>query len=372
MELTFERDAGLAALGRIIGAASRNATIPILSHVLLTATAEGLGLRAAEPEMQAAVSCPAQVTKPGAITAPIGRVHDMLRNLPPGGQVALSLDATRLVAKCGRSRFVLPTLPAADFPVFAFDAEAARAAMPAKALARLIAKTAFAISTEATRHYLGGLYLHPFAAAQTGRALRAVATDGSRLAYAETACPDGWAEAPAVTVPRKAVGEIARLLEGQDGDAEFWTDGRLFGLAVGGAELATVLVQGNFPDYQRVVPHGPAQTVKLDVTELTAALKRAAVVTDEKSRPVKLAFSADGVAVRGRGTSGDQAEDWLDAGYEGAPVEFGFNAGFLAEGVGRMDGEQVWLELRGPGDPVRLVDPRDDTTLQVLMPLRLS
>lgn len=373
MELTLERDQLLTAVTKAKGATLGTTTIPMLQNLLLTADAEGLVVRGSEPELQIAARSTATVTTGGAATVPAGRLHDALRTLPPGGQVQLVLleKESRVTLKCGRSRFQLPTLPVQDFPASRPEEGGTRAQIAAKDLARLIDRASFMISTEQTRYYMGGLYLHVIADA--GRSLlRAVATDGARLARVETTCPEGWSGAKAVTVPRKALNEIRRLLEGVSGDVDIWTNGSSFSVGVGDDRLITSVVDGSFPDYTRVTGGETPRVLTFDVEDLIAALKRCVVMTGDKIRAVKMSIAAGEVLMRSRSLeAGGEAEAVIEVGYKGEPCELSFNAGYLLEIAGQAKGEKLVMSFGGSADPVKLTDPLDTDCLYICMPLRV-
>jgi DNA polymerase-3 subunit beta len=370
VRLTIERDALQGALAKVQGVVERRNTIPILGNVLLRATAAGeLSLAATDLDIEVTAQARAEVEAPGAITVPAGRLYDIARNLPAGGQVSMVLEPPRLVVKCGRSRFLLPSLPAGDFPSFGGREGATQARLPAADLLRLIERTAFAISTEATRYYLNGLRLHTMGEAGQAR-LRAVSTDGARLAYAEADCPQGWGDVAAITIPRKAVGEIARLLAGRAGDVAIWTNGSLFGVDLDGVALATKQIDGHFPDYTRVIPRDPPHALVVDVAAFAAALKRSGLMASGKERYVRLGLTAGQATLRARDGDGGEAEEALDVDYAGPDLELGFNATFLADVVAQMRGESLRLALGSAADPVTAQDPADAAALFLVMPLR--
>lgn len=372
MELTLDRDAAVTAMSKAQGVVMRTTTIPILRHVWLGAGPGGLSIRACDQVMEATATAAAEVAKPGQTTVAGQRLHDLLRALPAGGQLAMQLseDGSRLTVKCGRSRFQLPTLPVADFPTFETGKATHQATLPAKALAQIIDKVAFAQNRDQSRYYLCGVYLHTIVL-EGVTWLRAVATDGSRLGYAQVEAPEGWAAAPGVVLPTKTISEARSLLEGLAGDVEMWTDGNLWGLEAGGALLSSKLVDGSYPDYVRVIPQDPAEELALDVTELSAALKRCGIMAEGKTRPARLAISAESVMLRSRDGEGGEVEEQLSADYAGEARELSFNCGYLAELAAQMSGETMRLGLGSPADPIRVTDPLTSGSVYVVMPLRV-
>lgn len=375
MRLIVERDAVLDAVERVRGAVARGAnTIPILQTVLLSAGDGRLTVVGNDTTKEATAIAAAEVAEPGQAATPGEQLHSLLRSLSVGSQVELSLGEKgfRLTVKSGRSRFVLPCLPAADFPTMARGAATHTATLPAKALARLIDKAAFCASDEETRFYLCGLHLH-VADVDGMKRLRVVATDGARLAYAETECPSGWETAPPLTVPNKSLAEILRLVDDEGGASEIWVAKGLFGVKLGGAELVTKLVDGNFPDYPRVIPKGHSHQVVVDVEGLSATLRRCALMATDKERTIRVSIGPDGIAVKSRDVvAGGEAEDLVEATLEGDPLEVSLNVAFLTEIVGKMRGETLRLEMGAKTDPLKLIDPTDEAGLYILMPLRTS
>lgn len=369
MRLTIERDALQAAVSKARGVIIGATTVPILGNVLLEARDGRLWVRGAEPDMQVLASAPAEVEASGATTVPAARLSDLVRGLPAGGQVKLDLpaDGVRLSLQCGRTRAQLPTLPAADYPEFARSDMDARASLPAKALQRILDRVAFAMSSEQTRYWLCGARLE-VAIVDGTRRLRAIATDGSRLAYADTECPDDWDAA--FTLPSKAVNELRALLGDRTGEVSIATNGSLFFAELDGVELATKLLDNRFPDYRRVIPDAGDAPLTADVTELQAALKRCAVVAADRSRAVTLKAQADQVIMTARSMEGGEIEDGFEVEYQGPDFEVMFNGRFLLEQAGLMAGERLRLHFSGPNDPVRFEDPADAGTVAVLMPLR--
>ena len=266
MKLTIERGDLLNALSHVQNVVERRNTIPILSNVLLQAVNGELKLTATDLDIEAVDSADASVTREGAVTAPAGTLFDVVRKLPAGSEVELEVqpEGQRLAITAGRSHFELPTLPASDFQTMSSDDTPTKFSLGAKDFARLIDKTRFAISTEETRYYLNGVYLH---AAQTdeGQAvLRTVATDGHRLALAELPAPAGAENLEGIIVPRKAVAEARRLIDGVDDDIEIEVSDTKIVVRAGRAVLTSKLIDGSFPDYGRVIPKGNDRKLTID------------------------------------------------------------------------------------------------------------
>jgi DNA polymerase III subunit beta len=372
MQLTIERSALLRALGHVQSVVERRNTIPILSNVLLSAGRDRLAFAATDLDMEMVDEAEAQVQVEGQITAPAHTLYEIVRKLPEGAEVSLlySGDDPRLVVAAGRSRFNLPVLPAGDFPVMSNEGAGSAYVVAKEDLARLIDKTRFAVSTEETRYYLNGLYLH-VVAEQGVPLLRAVATDGHRLALAEMPAPDGAAGAPGVIVPRKTVDQVRRLLDDGNGPVEVQVSAQKIRFQLGEASLTSKVIDGAFPDYLRVIPRGNDKQADIDNALFAKAVDRVATISAEKSRSVKLAFDNDRVKLTVRNMEAGQAEEEVEIGYSDEPFEIGFNARYLLDVAGQITGENAAFRFADPASPTLVLDPGDPGVQYVLMPLRV-
>lgn len=377
MKLTIERGALLKALGHVQSVVERRNTIPILSNVLLTADEGSLAFSATDLDMEITDDAPARVEGAGQITAPAHTLYEIVRKLPEGAEVALTFngDDPRLQVRAGRYRVNLPVLPAADFPVMSSDGLTGSITLEASALMRLIDKTRFAISTEETRYYLTGIYLH--AVSEGGRTvLRAVATDGHRLALADMPAPEGAAGAPGVIVPRKTIQEARRLMEDSDGDIGVQLSPQKIRFGLGPAVLTSKVIDGSFPDYSRVIPRDNNRVMVVDNALFAAAVDRVAIISSEKSRSVKLSVETGRVVLTVRNLESGQAVEELEVDYEGEPFEIGFNARYLLDVTSQIVGETAEFRFADRAasatllDPVLVLDPKDADVQYVLMPLR--
>ena len=237
-------------------------------------------------------------------------------------------------------------------------------------LKRLIDRTQFAISTEETRYYLNGIHMH--AAERDGRkTLRAVATDGHRLALAEADLPDGAGAMPAVIIPRKPIQELRRLLEDLDDDIEMSVSEGKIRFRLGAAVLTSKLIDGTFPDYERVIPTSNERVALLATQAFGAAVDRVATISMEKARPVKLAFETGRVTVSAASPEAGRAEEELDCEWRGEPLEIGFNARYVLDMVGQVEGPELRMEMANAAAPMVVKDPADPAVLFVLMPMRV-
>jgi DNA polymerase-3 subunit beta len=372
MQLSIERAALLKALGHVQNVVERRNTIPILSNVLLAADGEAMALSATDLDMEIIDETPGRVEGAGQITAPAHTLYEIVRKFPEGSEVELrySGDDPRLQVVAGRSRFNLPVLPAGDFPVMSSDGLGNRFVIAAKDLIRLIDTTRFAISTEETRYYLNGLYLHTVVVAGVPK-LRAVATDGRRLALAEMPAPEGAAGAPGVIVPRKTVAEARRLLEDAGESVEVQISAQKIRFDFGRAVLTSKVIDGAFPDYPPVIPQGNNRVLVVDNGMFAKAVDRVSTISEEKSRSVKVAVERGKVVLTVRNMEAGQALEEVEAEYEGDGFEVGFNARYLLDVTDQIRGETAEFRFAEPHDPTLVLDPADPDVQYVLMPLRV-
>ena len=314
----------------------------------------------------------AQVDQPGQITAPAHTLYEIVRKLPEGADVSLSFtgEDPRLTVAAGRSRFNLPVLPAGDFPVMSSEGLSGRIGVDVGDLIRLIDKTRFAISTEETRYYLNGLYLHTVVEGGSQK-LRAVATDGHRLALAEMAAPEGSAGAPGVIVPRKTVSEARRLLEDAGETVDLQVSAQKVRFEFGGAALTSKVIDGNFPDYVRVIPRDNDRVMMVDNKLFAKAVDRVATISAEKSRSVRMAIEPGRIILTVRNMEAGQAVEELEVDYGGESFELSFNARYLLDVTDQIGGELAEFRFGGPNDPALVLDPTDPDVRYVLMPLRV-
>jgi DNA polymerase-3 subunit beta len=350
----------------------RRNTIPILSNVLLSADRRGLSFAATDLDMEMMDATEAVVNTQGQITAPAHTLYEIVRKLPDGADVELRYtgDDPRLSVSAGRSRFALPVLPAGDFPVMSSEGLSVRYSLMKEDLARLIDKTRFAISTEETRYYLNGLYLHVVSEGGEAR-LRAVATDGHRLALAETAAPEGSVGGPGVIIPRKTVDQVRRLLDDGSGPVEVQVSQAKVRFEFGRASLTSKVIDGSFPDYGRVIPKDNDRILNVDNAVFSAAVDRVSTISAEKSRSVKLAVEPGRVVLTVRNMEAGQAVEEVEVDYDAESFEIGFNARYLLDVAGQIGGDTAEFRFADPASPTLVLDPTDPGVQYVLMPLRV-
>ena len=377
MKLTIERAALLKALGHVQSVVERRNTIPILSNVLLSAGQGAVAFSATDLDMEITDESPAQVEAPGQITAPAHTLYEIVRKLPEGADVSLSYtgEDPRLMVQAGRSRFNLPVLPAGDFPVMSSEGLSDPISIETSDLIRLIDKTRFAISTEETRYYLNGLYLH--AVVEEGvQKLRAVATDGRRLALAEMPAPAGFSGAPGVIVPRKTINEARRLMEDAGESITVGVSAQKVRFNFDHAAMTSKVIDGSFPPYERVIPRDNKRVMMIDNALFSAAVDRVATISTEQSRAVKLSVEAGRMTLTVRNMDAGQGVEELEVDYDGEPFEIGFNARYILDVTGQIGGEMAEFRFAEHAsgatvlDPTLVLDPTDAGVQYVLMPLR--
>jgi DNA polymerase-3 subunit beta len=367
MKATIERAVLLKSLGHVQSVVERRNTIPILSNVLMEAREDGsLRLMATDLDLQVDESVPANVTQPGAITVSAHTFFDIVRKLPEGSQVELTAAEGKMQVVAGRSRFNLSTLPRDDFPVTAEGELPTRFELPAATLRQIIEKTRFAISSEETRYYLMGIFFHV-----VDEQLRAAATDGHRLARVTIARPDGAEEMPDVIVPRKAVNELYRLLEELEGTVEISLSATKIRFGLGSAVLTSKLIDGTFPDYNRVIPTGNDKLLKLDPKSFSAGVDRVSTIASEKTRAVKMSVDRDKVTLSVTSPENGVATEEVPADYGADGLEIGFNAKYLLDILGEIDGDIVEVHLADAAAPTLLRENDKSNALYVLMPMRV-
>ncbi|HVJ34248.1 MAG TPA: DNA polymerase III subunit beta [Terriglobia bacterium] len=372
MKLTIDRTALLRSLAHVQSVVERRNTIPILSNVLVEAKGDRLSLTATDMDLAIVEQTSAHVATPGAATVPAHTMYDIVRKLPDGAEVQLELaaDGAQVALKAGRSRFTLATLPKEDFPATAGGDLPHRFPLSAIDLRGLIDRTKFAISTEETRYYLNGIYLHAFSTGKQ-KTLRAVATDGHRLARVEMPLPEGAENIPGVIVPRKMVNEIRKLIEEVEGMVEVSLSESRIRFAFNDTILTSKLIDGSFPDYQRVIPTGNDKVLEVDRRSFRDAVDRVSTISSEKSRAVKLSLKANAMTLSATSAENGTAVEELEVKYEGAPLEIGFNSKYLLDVADQIEGEGLQLVLADSVAPTLVRDLADAMALYVLMPMRV-
>ncbi len=367
MKATIERATLLKSLGHVQSVVERRNTIPILSNVLIEAREDGsLRLMATDLDLQVDETVQANVSQAGATTISAHTFFDIVRKLPEGSQVELTAAEGKMQVVAGRARFNLSTLPRDDFPVIAEGELPTRFELPAGTLREIIEKTRFAISSEETRYYLMGIFFHV-----VDDQMRAAATDGHRLARITVPRPDGAEGMPDVIVPRKAVQELYRLLEELEGTVEISLSPTKIRFGLGSAILTSKLIDGTFPDYNRVIPTANDKLLKLDPKSFSAGVDRVSTIASEKTRAVKISVDRDKVTLSVTSPENGVATEELAADYGSDGIEIGFNAKYLLDILGEIDGEIVEVHLADAAAPTLLRESDQSNALYVLMPMRV-
>jgi DNA polymerase III subunit beta len=372
MKVTVERAALLKSLGHVHRVVERRNTIPILANVLLRAEDQGLRLKATDLDIEVTETIPADVAQGGATTVPAHVIYDIVRKLPEGAQVSLETvgDGGQMQIRSGRSRFMLQALPESDFPDLAAGDMGHRFGLPAADLKRLVEKTQFAISTEETRYYLNGIFFHTIEA-ESATVLRVVATDGHRLARVEIPAPQGAEGMPGIIVPRKAVAEIQKLVEDGGQDVAFELSQSKIRLTFNGVVLTSKLIDGTFPDYQRVIPSGNDKRLTVEREDFAKAVDRVSTISSERGRAVKLALNEGRMTLSVNNPDSGSATEELEVDYDAGPLDIGFNARYLLDITGQLDGDTALFRLADPGSPTLIQDREGAAALYVLMPMRV-
>ena len=367
MKATIERATLLKSLSHVQSVVERRNTIPILSNVLIEAREDGtIRLMATDLDLQVDESVPANVGQAGATTVSAHTLFDIVRKLSEGSQVELNAAEGKMQLSAGRARFNLSTLPRDDFPVIAEGELPTRFELPAATLRQIIDKTRFAISTEETRYYLMGIFLHI-----ADDQLKAAATDGHRLARVTVAKPDGADGMPDVIVPRKCVAELRKLLEELEGTVEVSMSATKIRFGLGSAVLTSKLIDGTFPDYNRVIPTANDKLLKLDPKTFAQGVDRVSTIASEKTRAVKMNVDRDKVTLSVTSPESGTATEELAADYGADGLEIGFNARYLLDILGEIDGDTVEVHLADAAAPTLLRENDKSEALYVLMPMRV-
>jgi DNA polymerase III subunit beta len=371
MQAKIERATLLRCLGHIQSVVERRNTIPILSNVLIEAIGGSvIRVMATDLDMQIVETVDAKVETPGATTVSAHLLFEIARKLPEGSEVSLSASDGEMLVRAGRYQSKLKTLPRDDFPVLAEGELPTSFELDAKDIVRIIEKTRFAISTEETRYYLNGIFLH---VTEDGNGqLRAAATDGHRLARYTLPRPDGAESMPDVIVPRKCVSELHKLLgEAGDGRVQVELSPSKIRFTFGSAVLTSKLIDGTFPDYSRVIPTANDKLLRVDPKSFGQGVDRVATIATDKTRAVKMALDVDKVTLSVTSPENGTAAEEVPGDYRAAPMEIGFNARYLKDIIDQIDGDNVELHLADASAPTLIRENEKSPALYVLMPMRV-
>lgn len=372
MKFSIEKAVLVKAVAQAQSVVERRNTIPILANVLIEAEGDRVSFRATDLDTEVVDQAPATVERAGATTVSAALLNEIARKLPDGALVNIAADsaANRLTVQAGRTNFSLATLPREDFPAMASTEYAANFAAKATVLRRLFDKSRFAISTEETRYYLNGVYMH--VAEEGGAAtLRCVATDGHRLARIDAELPEGAAGMPGVIVPRKTVAELKKLLDDDEAEIAVSVGETKIRFATPTITLTSKVIDGTFPDYTRVIPKANSRRLEVDAADFARAVDRVATVSSERSRAVKLALDEDRLVLSVNAADAGAADEELAVAYADEPLEIGFNAKYLQEIAAQIDRENAVILFNGAGDAALIREGGDESAVYVVMPMRV-
>lgn len=365
MKLTASREDILNPLQSVIGVVERRQTMPVLANVLLSARDDKLSITGTDLEVELVASANASVQAAGDITVPGRKLLDIFKALPEKTSVTLSTEGDRVSLKGGRSRFTLSTLPAAEFPVVDEINAQQTLTVAQGEFRRLIDKTHFSMAQQDVRYYLNGMLLET-----EGKSLRAVATDGHRLALCETGLESRANTAQQVIVPRKGVLELQRIL-GAEGTLELAVGTNHVRAQVGTIRFTSKLIDGRFPEYGRVIPANPTKVVEADRDVLRSALQRTAILSNEKYRGIRLMLKKDLLTLQAHNPEQEEAEDQIEVAFDGDELEVGFNVNYLLDALSAIDSEKVELGLTDANSSCLIRSPGNTTARYVVMPMRL-
>jgi len=372
MKFVIEKAILLKTLGHVQNIVERRNTVPVLANVKIEANADGISFKATDMDTEITEIVDAKILENGAITAPAHMMYDIVRKLSDSAEVEIAYpdEKGQLSIASGRSKFSLSTIGIEDFPAISTEALPTNFVMKRDDLKDVIDRTQFAASTEETRYYLNGLYIHPKDEGET-KVLRIVATDGHRLACVETPLPEGAENMQGIILPRKTVGEIRKLLDDSKADNVqiALSDSKVrFNLA--DVTLASKLIDGTYPDYERVIPTGNNKILELNVKDLSTAVDRVSVVA-ERTRAIKMIANNNHVIVTTSSPDLGSAIEEIEANYDSESLEIGYNFRYLLDILAELKGETARFSFNDSSSPSIIHDTSDSSAIYVLMPMRV-
>ncbi|MBK6597111.1 MAG: DNA polymerase III subunit beta [Proteobacteria bacterium] len=365
MKFSATREQFLTPLQSVIGVVERRQTMPVLSNVLIAVRNDQLSITGTDLEVELVASSSVTVQQPGEITVPGRKLLDICRALPEDTKITFSTEGDRVTLRGGKSRFTLSSLPATEFPVVEEINEQQALTISQGELRRLIDKTQFSMAQQDVRYYLNGLLLET-----DGKLLRAVATDGHRLALCEATLESKAKTNQQVILPRKGVLELQRILGG-DGTVELSIGSNHVRAQIGDVRFTSKLIDGRFPEYGRVIPANPGRMVEADRDALRQALQRTAILSNEKYRGIRLNLKQDLITIQAHNPEQEEAEDQLEVSYSGDPIEIGFNVNYLLDALGAVDSDKVIVALTDGNSSCIVREPGTPSARYIVMPMRL-
>ena len=364
MKLSAARDELLKPLQAVIGVVERRQTMPILSNVLLVGRDGQLSVTATDLEVELVAKTEVNVETGGEITVSGRKLLDICKALPEGAEISISVSGEKMAVRSGRSRFTLATLPAAEFPTVEDIKAGQTISVAQEVLGRLIEKTHFSMAQQDVRYYLNGMLLET-----SGQHLRAVATDGHRLALCQ-ADLDSKMPDQQVIVPRKGVLELQRLMGG-GGALDIELGANHIRIQLEGIRFTSKLIDGRFPEYERVIPQESSNQLQADKETLRSALQRTAILSNEKYRGIRLIIRDSGVVLQAHNPEQEEAEEEVEVEYSGDDIEIGFNVNYLLDAIGAVDGEEITLSVVDSNSSCLIREPDNESARFVVMPMRL-
>lgn len=366
MKIIAKREAILSPLQAVIGVVERKQTMPILANVLLSAKGGRLSITATDLEVELVASSDVDVQRGGEITVPGRKLLDICRALPEGTEITLTLEGERMLVRARKSRFTLSTLPAAEFPTVEEINAEQTLQVQQKDFKRLLDKTHFSMAQQDVRYYLNGLLFETSA-----KLLRAVATDGHRLALCEIDLPEGGKPGQQVIVPRKGVMELQRILGHDERELAVSIGSNHLRVQIGDIRFTSKLIDGRFPEYGRVIPNNPPRTVASVRDDLRQALQRAAILSNEKYRGIRFAIKPNALVIQAHNPEQEEAEEEVEVTYDGEELEIGFNVNYLLDALAAVDGTDVEVGLTDGNSSCLIKSTQDASARYVVMPMRL-
>lgn len=366
MKISIQREALLKPLQQVIGAVEKRQTLPALANVLIRSEGNGLSVTATDLEVELVASVDQGAEEAGEVTIPARKLADICKALPEGAAIMIVTEGDKATVTSGKSRFTLSTLPAAEFPSLEEVASSREFTIPQGAFKRLIEKTSFAMANQDVRYYLNGLMLEV-----TQGKLRAVATDGHRLAMSQCDAAVEAEGAQQVIVPRKGVQELMRLLDDSEEIATVQLSSNHVRVSLDGVRFTSKLIDGRFPDYERVLPQGGDKEVRIDRDVLRQSLQRASILSNEKYRGIRLGFDDGVLRIQAHNPEQEEAQDEIEISYNGGPIEIGFNVNYLLDVLNTIEGDAIEGTLKDQNSSALLRDPADSASVFVVMPMRL-
>ncbi len=366
MRFTTSRDSLFKALQAVVGVVEKRQTMPILSNLLLKVSNGELEMTATDLELELINRLPVEESQDGAAAVPARKLFDICRGLPEGSNISFELNEQRATLRSGRSRFVLATMSPDEYPLLEGVNEGQQFEVPRDGLRKIMDRTHFAMAHQDVRYYLNGLLIEV-----KNSCLRAVATDGHRLALSELELDTAASEILQIIVPRKAITELQRLMDEGDEQLKLFITSNHLRVQLGAIRFTTKLIDGRFPDYERVIPEEGDKLLQVDRETVRQALIRTAILSNEKFRGVRITLAEARLRLQAQNPDHEEAEEDLEVDYSGSPIEIGFNVNYLLDALGAMEGEQFTLELSSPDSSGLIRDPADGGSRYVVMPMRL-